>query len=101
MANGCASLTFVHQRAIAHQALSFLTCYSDSPLSSRPQPMGVAETPTPCKDTREDFGLSCNFFAPRTVAGSLLGVRLMRAKRSQVIPPRKDLGLSFLPWSTT
>ena len=42
------TLTFV--------SLCFL--YSDSPLSSRPQPLGRVGDVTPCEDTREDFGLS-------------------------------------------
>ena len=32
--------------------------YSDSPLSSRPQPLGSVGDDTPCEDTWEDFGLS-------------------------------------------
>ena len=54
--------------------------YSDSPLSSRPQPMGSGGDATPCEDTREDFGLSfftssttccCRVFFLLSVAGTL------------------------------
>ena len=31
---------------------------SDSPMSSRPQPLGSVGDDTPCEDTREDVGLS-------------------------------------------
>ena len=31
---------------------------SDSPVSSRPQPLGSVGDDTPCEDTREDVGLS-------------------------------------------
>ena len=40
-----------------HQMLSFCSLYSNSPLSSRPQPLGSVGDDTPCEDTREDFGL--------------------------------------------
>ena len=41
-----------------HQTLSLCSLYSDSPLSSRPQPRESDGDVTPRKDTREDFGLS-------------------------------------------
>ena len=40
-----------------HQMLSLCSLYSNSPLSSRPQPLGRVGDDTPCEDTREDFGL--------------------------------------------
>ena len=40
------------------QMLSLCSLYSNSPLSSRPQPLGSGGDATPCEDTREDFGLS-------------------------------------------
>ena len=39
------------------QMLSLCSMYSNSPLSSRPQPLGRVGDDTPCEDTREDFGL--------------------------------------------
>ena len=41
-----------------HQTLSLCSLCSDSPLSSRPQPLGSGGDVAPCEDTREDFGLS-------------------------------------------
>ena len=41
-----------------HQTMSPWSWYSDSPLSSRPQPFESGGDATPCDDTREDFGLS-------------------------------------------
>ena len=38
-----------------HQLLSFWSLCSDSPLSSRPQPLGSVGDDTPCEDTREDL----------------------------------------------
>ena len=38
-------------------AVTWSLC-SDSPLSSRPQPLGGVGDETPCEETREDFGLS-------------------------------------------
>ena len=46
-----------------------ISLYSDSPLSSWPQPLGSGGDATPCEDTREDFGLSFNLIPLRTVAG--------------------------------
>ena len=40
-----------------HQTLSLCSLYSNSPLSSRPQPLGRVGDDTPCEDTREDSGL--------------------------------------------
>ena len=40
-----------------HQMLSLCSLYSNSPMSSRPQPLGRVGDDTPCEDTREDFGL--------------------------------------------
>ena len=39
-------------------AFPFWPLCSDSPLSSRPQPLGSGGDVAPCEDTREDFGLS-------------------------------------------
>ena len=42
-----------------HTSATFLwSLCSDSPLSSRPQPLGSVGDDTPCEDTREDYGLS-------------------------------------------
>ena len=41
-----------------HQMLSLCSLYSNSPMSSQPQPLGRVGDDTPCEDTREDFGLS-------------------------------------------
>ena len=38
-------------------AFPFCSLYSDSPLSSRPQPLGSVGDDTPCEESREDFGL--------------------------------------------
>ena len=38
------------------QTLSLWSLYSDSPLISRPQPLGSGGDATPCEDTKEDFG---------------------------------------------
>ena len=40
-----------------HQMLSLCSLYSNSPLTSRPQPFGRVGDDTPCEDTREDFRL--------------------------------------------
>ena len=40
-----------------HQMLSLCSLYSNSPLSSRPQPLGRVGDDTPCEDAREDSGL--------------------------------------------
>ena len=41
-----------------YQMRSLCSLYSNSPLSSRPQPLGSVGDDTPCEDTREDLGLS-------------------------------------------
>ena len=48
----------LHLLYAVHQTLSLWSLYSDSPLSSRPQPLGSGGDATLCEDTREDFGLS-------------------------------------------
>ena len=43
---------------LLHQMLSLCSLCSNSPMSSRPQPLGRVGDDTPCDDTREDFRLS-------------------------------------------
>ena len=49
--------------------ISLSSLYSNSPLSSLPQPLGSGGYATPCQDTRDVF---LNFLPPRIVAGWLL-----------------------------
>ena len=45
------------------QTLSLWSLCSDSPTSSRPQPLGSVGDDTPCEDTREDVGLCVQLLA--------------------------------------
>ena len=68
-----ARLAFLSWRGLrlyaVQQMLSLCSLYSNSPLSSRPQPLGRVGDDTPCEDTREDLDCSFNSRPPRIVAG--------------------------------
>ena len=51
----------VHQMLALWHLFPFVPLCSNSPLSSRPQPLGRVGDDTPCEDTGEDFGLFVNF----------------------------------------
>ena len=65
-----------------HQILSLGPLCSDSPVSSRPQPLGSVGDDTPCEDTREDVGLSVKL--PATCCRVALMCRCQACNRTAV-----------------
>ena len=84
----CLRLLVASFSDVLHQMVSPWSLYSDSSLSSRPQPLGSDGDVTPCEDTREDFGLSFFYFQPpRFVAGWLLSVKRLTPGRAEQRAP--------------
>ena len=90
--------------AVTLTFVSFCSLYSNSPLSCRPQPLGVSETILPVKTQGRTLDCSFNFRPPRIVAGCffLLCVAgpsgLMRASEQSVVRHTHSLRCESATW---